>query len=603
MSVDKKISQLASGAPAQAGDEYVVARSGANYKLTLTNIAGNMPATTISSGNLTFSSTGQRITGDMSNATATSRLAFQSSTTNGNTIIQAIPNGTATQTNLLLYANTDLSNSAALNIFQNATESTIRGIALGTGAYTPLTFYTGGSERMRIDSSTGNVGIGTASPGTRLTISSATNAGISVTDGTVTTIMYNSTGGVASIGTTSNHGVNLLTNNATRVTFDSSGNVGIGGPASANTKVHALSTLPTSSNQTFTFLTTGTIPSSNTGVAVGFYSNQTTAAASFTLANTYHFYANPGSKGAGSSITNQIGFYADSSLTDATNNFGFYSNIASGSNRWNFYAAGTAQNYFAGNTGIGASPSFKFEVQQGSSGGSPSLRQTPQVVLKGYGGSSTYHSGIGFSMFEHTNGYWGSGILEVDDSGSYGAAMAFYTSTGSATPTPSERMRISSSGNVLIATTTQVQSARLTINQSAGGWEYGIAFQDNSSNQGFIGVGGGPGLYFRAGAGNPTGTLNSSGNFIDASDAAYKTDINPISYGLDTVLSLLPKSYKLIANDKPGIGFIAQEMEKIIPEIVSGEEGSKGISYGQLTAVLVKAIQELSAKVAALEAK
>jgi hypothetical protein len=99
----------------------------------------------------------------MSNATATSRLAFQSSTTNGNTIIQAIPNGTATQTNLLLYANTDLSNSAALNIFQNATESTIRGIALGTGAYTPLTFYTGGSERMRLDTS-GNLGIGTASP-------------------------------------------------------------------------------------------------------------------------------------------------------------------------------------------------------------------------------------------------------------------------------------------------------------------------------------------------------------------------------------------------------------------------------------------------------
>jgi len=43
MSTDKKISQLSSGAPAQAGDEYVVARSGANYKLTLTNIAASMP--------------------------------------------------------------------------------------------------------------------------------------------------------------------------------------------------------------------------------------------------------------------------------------------------------------------------------------------------------------------------------------------------------------------------------------------------------------------------------------------------------------------------------------------------------------------------------
>ncbi len=53
---DKKISQLTSGAPAQAGDEYVVARSGANYKLTLTNIAASMPpigATTPNTGAFT----------------------------------------------------------------------------------------------------------------------------------------------------------------------------------------------------------------------------------------------------------------------------------------------------------------------------------------------------------------------------------------------------------------------------------------------------------------------------------------------------------------------------------------------------------------------
>lgn len=44
---DTKISALASGAPAQSSDQYVVARSGANYKLTLTDIAANMPDTTI----------------------------------------------------------------------------------------------------------------------------------------------------------------------------------------------------------------------------------------------------------------------------------------------------------------------------------------------------------------------------------------------------------------------------------------------------------------------------------------------------------------------------------------------------------------------------
>ena len=42
---DTKISALASGAPAQAGDEYVVARSGANYKLTGTNLLGLVTGT------------------------------------------------------------------------------------------------------------------------------------------------------------------------------------------------------------------------------------------------------------------------------------------------------------------------------------------------------------------------------------------------------------------------------------------------------------------------------------------------------------------------------------------------------------------------------
>lgn len=40
MAIDKKISELSSGAPAQAGDETVIARSGANYKLTVANIVG-----------------------------------------------------------------------------------------------------------------------------------------------------------------------------------------------------------------------------------------------------------------------------------------------------------------------------------------------------------------------------------------------------------------------------------------------------------------------------------------------------------------------------------------------------------------------------------
>jgi hypothetical protein len=79
----------------------------------------------------------------------------------------------------------------------------------------------------------------------------------------------------------------------------------------------------------------------------------TTQAASFTLTNLYHYFASQGTIGIGSTVTNQFGFRVDDSLVGATNNYGFYGNIASGTNRWNLYMNGTANNYIAGNLGIG----------------------------------------------------------------------------------------------------------------------------------------------------------------------------------------------------------------------------------------------------------
>jgi hypothetical protein len=58
--------------------------------------------------------------------------------------------------------------------------------------------------------------------------------------------------------------------------------------------------------------------------------------------------------GAGSAVTNQSGFYANSNLIGATNNYGFRGRIPSGTNRWNLYMDGTANNYMAGGLGIGS---------------------------------------------------------------------------------------------------------------------------------------------------------------------------------------------------------------------------------------------------------
>ena len=128
------------------------------------------------------------------------------------------------------------------------------------------------------------------------------------------------------------------------------GSVGIGNAAGGNSRLNINGTYTSSTVDCLPVHCNGTIPSTTVspGEAQIFRSAVSTEAASFTLPNWTHYYANQGTIGAGSSVTNQFGFRAAGGIIGATNNYGFYSDIASGSGRWNFYANGTAQNYFGG---------------------------------------------------------------------------------------------------------------------------------------------------------------------------------------------------------------------------------------------------------------
>ena len=112
--------------------------------------------------------------------------------------------------------------------------------------------------------------------------------------------------------------------------------------------------------------------------------------------------------------------------------------------------------------------------------------------------------------------------------------------------------------------------------------------------------------------GTQEGYVNTNG-FNNGSDRNLKENIEDITYGLDTVLSLKPRKFdwKVAPEaDKSSIGFIAQEVEEFIPELVSESasdnsniDSIKGLNYGAMTAVLVKAIQELQAEITLLKEK
>jgi hypothetical protein len=135
----------------------------------------------------------------------------------------------------------------------------------------------------------------------------------------------------------------------------------------------------------------GIIQSDVTSSASGIRSMTSTAEASFVLSNSYNFHAVQGTIGSGSSITNQYGFCVGSSLSGATNNYGFYGDIAAATGRWNLFMNGTAQNFIAGKLGIGTSmsvPTAQLQIAGSSAGavGTASLKIMNGTIL----GTSEY---------------------------------------------------------------------------------------------------------------------------------------------------------------------------------------------------------------------
>ena len=101
---------------------------------------------------------------------------------------------------------------------------------------------------------------------------------------------------------------------------------------------------------------------------------------------------------------------------------------------------------------------------------------------------------------------------------------------------------------------------------------------------------------------NIVGDFTARGNVTAYSDARLKHDVKTLDNALDTVQQLRGVSYKWNRDNSTGIGFIAQEVEAVCPELVL-DGAHKSIAYGNVTAILVEVVKELRAEVEQLRAE
>ena len=179
--------------------------------------------------------------------------------------------------------------------------------------------------------------------------------------------------------------------------------------------------------------------------------------------------------------------------------------------------------------------------------------------------------------------------------------------TGSATPLTfsingTEAGRFDANGNLLVGKTS--------------GLGYRAEFQSTNLTTLYVNRATSTGnLVDFAYAGTINGTISTNGTNVTygtSSDYRLKENVAPMTGALETVAQLKPVTYDWISDKTKGQGFIAHELQAVVPDCVTGEkdavdaEGNpkyQGIDTSFLVATLTAAIQELNAKVTALEAQ
>ena len=516
-------------------------------------------------------------------------------------------------------------------------------VSASTGSY-HIQDATASANRVIIDTS-GNVGIGTASPdgkvhiessssgatagagGDELILESSATTGLSILSGTANdgNILFGDSGNSAIGYVQYKHADNALNfgvNGGTKATIDSSGNVRVGVGNTFEPTIQFTNSGRVASNPGYSFngdldtgmfnpSTQGTIAFSNNGTeSMRIDSSGNVGIGASSPKTTLNLAANNSGQGAiltlentDTSITSndvigQIDFYANDGSTNGTgakvNIKGIATSTAGTITALTFGTANSASSTAAermridgsGNVGIGTTnPQERLEVYDSS--GTDVLTVTTATATANTTGASL--------LFRNLSSSATGAISKIGiETGSAIDRGSLVFSTSNASNSPTERMRIDSSGNLLVGVTAYGDSGGGTY--IAGGLiKISNSVTTNAAQ-----------MYF-TNANGVVGSITSNGSataFNTSSDARLK-DVTGEARGLEVINELNPVAYNWKADGKADEGLIAQEVLDVVPNAVSQNEENQmyQMDYSKLVVHLVKGMKEQQAQIEALQSE